>query len=57
MSLALAWPDEAQARPAFDALGEGGTVQQPLLDAPWGALFGALQDRFGINWMFSVEKS
>ena len=47
----------AQARGAFDALSNGGTVFQPMGDAPWGGLFGALQDRFGISWMFTSTKS
>jgi PhnB protein len=39
----------------FGALGEGGTVKMPLHDAFWGARFGMLTDRFGINWMFNYE--
>lgn len=47
----------AQGRAAFEALSKGGTVTQPLIEAPWGALFGSLQDRFGIRWMFNSAKS
>ena len=36
----------------FAALGEGGTVVQPLQDMFWGDYFGTLVDRFGIQWMF-----
>jgi uncharacterized glyoxalase superfamily protein PhnB len=31
-------------------------ICQDFLEAPWGALFGALQDRFGVNWMFNSAK-
>lgn len=44
-------PDEADR--CFSALADGGTVVQPLHDAPWGGRFGALTDAFGINWMFN----
>jgi PhnB protein len=40
----------------FAAIGENGKVTMPLNDAFWGARFGMLKDRFGINWMFSFEK-
>lgn len=54
VSVAIAFDDEAQARAAFDKLGNGGTVFQPFVDAPWGGLFGSLQDRYGINWMITA---
>ncbi|WP_338868609.1 VOC family protein [Myxococcus stipitatus] len=47
----------AQGRAAFEALAKGGAVIQPLIEAPWGALFGSLQDRFGIRWMFNSAKT
>ena len=40
----------------FKRMGEGGTVTMPLEDAFWGARFGMLKDKFGINWMFNQEK-
>jgi len=57
VQVALDIQGESQGREAFEALSEGGTVHQPMIDAPWGALFGALQDRYGIAWMFNVSKS
>lgn len=56
VNVALHIDDGAQARKSFDALSEKGTVVQPLIDAPWGALFGALQDQYGVNWMFNSSK-
>ena len=40
----------------FKRMSEGGTVTMPLEDAFWGARFGMLKDKFGINWMFNQEK-
>lgn len=37
----------------FVALGAGGRVIMPLADQSWGAQFGMLADKFGINWMFN----
>jgi PhnB protein len=60
VNVALDFDDPEQARQCFDALAANGQVVQPLVDAPWGGLFGALADEFGINWMFnsaSVKKA
>ena len=40
----------------FNALKEGGRETMPLDDTFWGARFGMLIDKFGINWMFNYDK-
>ena len=45
---------EEQAK-AFAALSEGGKVLMELQDTFWGARFGMLKDKFGVNWMFNHE--
>lgn len=40
----------------FNALAEGAKITMPLQDTFWGARFGMLTDRYGINWMFNNEK-
>ncbi len=37
------------------ALKEGGTVTMPNQDVFWGAYFGMVTDKFGINWMFNFD--
>lgn len=45
-------PDtRAEAERLFNALAEGGSIGMPLQDMFWGAYFGSLTDRFGIQWM------
>jgi PhnB protein len=56
VSVALQFGDPDQARRCFDALAANGKVVQPLIDAPWGELFGALCDEYGINWMFNSAR-
>lgn len=43
----------AQTERLFAALAEGGTVEMPLQDMFWGAYFGSLRDRFGVQWMLN----
>lgn len=45
--------DVETARPWFDKLSDGATNVNELNQAPWGAIFGSLTDKFGIAWMFN----
>jgi PhnB protein len=54
--LALSLPTEADARRAFDALADGGSVQMPLTKTFWSPCFGMLTDRFGLGWMVTVNQ-
>lgn len=53
VNVALDFNDAEAGRRAFDALAASGTVIQPLIDAPWGGLFGVVRDELGIPWMFN----
>jgi PhnB protein len=37
----------------FEALRQGGGVRLPLATMPWGARFGMLTDKFGIQWLLN----
>ena len=39
----------------FKAFSQGANVTMPLADQFWGARFGMLTDKFGMNWMFNCE--
>jgi PhnB protein len=41
----------AEARRLFAALAAGGTVTMELQEMFWGATFGSLCDRYGVQWM------
>jgi len=55
ISISLSGDDEQELRGYWDKLSDGGQVTQPLEKAPWGATFGMLTDKFGINWMVNVS--
>ena len=46
--------DEADR--VFAALSDGGAVQMPMADMFWGSYFGALSDKFGINWQINCDE-
>lgn len=42
----------------FNGLSEGGTIEFPMGDSPWGTYFGMFRDKYGIEWVvdFSSKK-
>jgi PhnB protein len=53
-SLSVDARDEADAKRLFNALAEGGKVQQPLIKTFFSPAFGMVADRFGVSWMVVV---
>lgn len=47
--------DDAQLRSYWQKLSEGATIGEELATAPWGASFGMLRDRFGVNWLVNIS--
>ncbi len=56
ISLAIGTSDMASAETSFNKMAEGGTVLMPMQETFWAERFGMLTDKFGINWMFNVDK-
>jgi len=54
-SLSIGLYNLAEAYRLFDALAEGGRVRMPMAKQFWGAVFGQLTDRFGVQWMINCE--
>ena len=55
VTMAIAGSEKEQLESWFLQLAEGGTIAQPLGSAPWGALYGALTDKFGTYWQFNID--
>ncbi len=56
ISLSMNFNDSAEMEKVFADLSEGGIVKMELRDTFWGARFGMLTDKFGVNWMFNHDK-
>jgi PhnB protein len=54
MSMSLSGDDAAELSGYYEKLAAGGTVHEPLLQAPWGDTFGMLTDAFGVAWMVNI---
>ena len=50
-SVSITPESKQEADTIFNALSEGGQITTPLHNTFWGAYFGMITDKFGINWM------
>ena len=56
-SLSIQPESRAEADDIFGKLSDGGSVKMPIQETFWGAYFGALTDRFGVNWQVNYDLS
>jgi PhnB protein len=55
ISLSIGTNNVAEAERVFNLLADGGKVEMPMQDTFWGARFGMLTDKFGIDWMINCR--
>lgn len=53
ITLSIEAESKEEADTLFNGLSEGGKVRMTMADTFWGAYFGMLTDKFGIQWMVS----
>ena len=44
-----------EADKIFKGLSEGGKIEMPIGDSPWGSYFGMFRDKYGIEWMVDFD--
>ena len=55
--LNISFSDEANLRKTWEVLAQEGNVHMDIQDTFWGAIFGQLEDKYGIRWMMNFQKS
>src|SRR5712691_9049228 len=55
MAIALGGREKERLAKIFSGLADGGRTKMPLTEQPSGAATGWLTDKYGINWMVSLE--
>nr|WP_322623330.1 VOC family protein [uncultured Flavobacterium sp.] len=53
--ISIACASKEEADKLYNGLSEGGAVEMPIGDSPWGAYFGMFRDKYGIEWMVSFD--
>lgn len=56
ISLSVSADSKEEADKIFNGLGEGGTIKMPMDNTFWGAYFGMVDDKFGVQWMVSYDE-
>jgi PhnB protein len=57
IALSLNCSSEEEINTFFSKLSDGGKIIDQLKMQFWGAMFGVLNDKFGIRWMFNYDKN
>jgi PhnB protein len=55
MGIVVRTDSKEEATSIFNGLAAGGTVKTAIEDQDWGAYYGALTDKFGINWVVRYD--
>lgn len=56
--ISISTESREEADRLFKGLSEGGSIEMPIGDSPWGSYFGMFRDKYGIEWMidFSTKR-
>ena len=57
VSLMLECQSEEEIKNYYNNLSRDGEIIDPLATMYWGATFGAIEDKFGINWLLHYENN
>jgi PhnB protein len=53
--IAIAADTKEEADKLFDGLSEGGAVEMPMSETPWGTYFAMFRDKYGIEWTVEFD--
>jgi len=53
--ISISAESKEEANKLFNGLSEGGKIEVPIADSPWGSYFGMFRDKFGIEWMVDFD--
>jgi len=56
-SISITTETKEEADKIFNGLSAGGRIDMPLEKTFWSSYFGMLKDKFGVNWMISLEET
>ena len=57
ITLCLNCANDEEINNYFNKLSEGGKVKTQLHQTFWGATYGEITDKFGLNWMFNCTRN
>ena len=55
--IAVSVESREEADRIFTGLSEGGTVEMPMDESPWGTYFAMFRDKYGIEWTVEAQNA
>ena len=55
--ISISAKSEEEADRLFEGLSEGGSVEMPMTESPWGTYFAMFRDRYGIEWTVEFDSN
>src|SRR5262249_21161170 len=55
--IAISAETKEEADRLFKGLSEGGEVEVPMAESPWGSYFAMFRDKYGIEWTVEFDSS
>lgn len=53
--ISVSTESRAEADKLFAGLTDGGAIEMPMSDSPWGTYFGMFRDKYGIEWTIEFD--
>jgi len=53
--IAISTATKEEADTLFKGLSEGGEVEMPMAESPWGTYFAMFRDKYGIEWTVELD--
>jgi len=53
--ISISAESKEEADKLFNGLSEGGQIEMPVNDSPWGSYFGMFRDKYGIEWTVDFD--
>lgn len=54
-TISISAESKEEADRLFNGLSEGGKIEMPIAESPWGSYFGMFADKYGIQWMIDFD--
>jgi PhnB protein len=54
--IAISAESKEEANKLFNGLSEGGSVEMPMAESPWGSYFAMFRDKYGIEWTVEFDQ-
>jgi PhnB protein len=55
--ISISAESKEEADKLFYGLSEGGQIEMPITESPWGSYFGMFRDKYGIEWMVDFDSN